>query len=235
MRYTLKGIWHKFFPPGRVEEKRSYSQCGEDLIADHIFQQLKIARPTYIDIGAHHPKYLNNTYLFYKKGARGINIEPDPSLFREFEKQRPEDINLNIGIGDTEGDADFYIMNEPTLNTFVKEEADKAHEEHEFYKITEVRKLRLRPVMSIISEYCNGKFPDFLSLDVEGLDEMIIRSIDFSKGGPVVICVETITFSAKRQGRKKTELIDFLVQQGYLVYADTYINTIFVRKDSWAS
>jgi hypothetical protein len=60
-------------------EKKSFSQSGEDLIIDFIFNALGISRPSYIDIGAHHPYYLNNTAIFYLRGARGINIEPDPS------------------------------------------------------------------------------------------------------------------------------------------------------------
>ena len=53
----------------------SYSQCGEDLIMNFIFNNLRIEKPSYIDIGAHHPFWLSNTFFFYKKGSKGINIE----------------------------------------------------------------------------------------------------------------------------------------------------------------
>lgn len=233
MSYRLSSVWKKIFPPGRVEEKRSYSQCGEDLVLEFLFMELGITNPSYIDIGAHHPKYLNNTYLFYRKGSRGINIEPDPVLFREFEKSRKGDVNLNMGIGDKSGEADFYIMTEPTLNTFSRTEAEKIEAEHEFYKIQEVRKTKVCMVEDIVREYCNGKFPDFMSLDVEGLDEIVLRSIDYTRDAPKVICVESLTFAVKRKGQKKTALIRFVEEQGYIVYADTHINTIFVRKELW--
>lgn len=211
--------------------KTSYSQCGEDLIIDFLFQQIGTDKPSYIDIGAHHPNYINNTYLFYLKGARGISIEPDPSLIAQFNAVRKEDTNLNIGIGETNGMADFYIMNEPTLNTFVKEEAERMEAEKSVYKIAEVKKIPISPLTEVIEKYCGGKFPDFLSIDVEGLDELILKSIDYKAGSPKVMCVETLTFSAEGKGMKKNELISFVKSKGYMVYADTYINTIFVKED----
>jgi hypothetical protein len=67
--------------PNSKFEKKSFSQTGEDLIVEFIFNDIGVDYPSYIDIGAHHPYYLNNTQIFYLKGCRGINIEPDPSLF----------------------------------------------------------------------------------------------------------------------------------------------------------
>src|SRR5688572_17355247 len=83
--------------------KISYSQSGEDLIIKYIFDNLGISQPSYFDIGAHHPFFLSNTALFYSLGCRGINVEPDPSLFTPFKDKRKEDINLNIGISSSEG------------------------------------------------------------------------------------------------------------------------------------
>lgn len=99
-------------------EKKSFSQSGEDLIVKFIIDNLGINKPTYIDIGAHHPYFISNTALFYKNGCRGINIEPDPPLFKVFLKYRKEDVNLNIGISDCNSESDFYIISASTLNTF---------------------------------------------------------------------------------------------------------------------
>lgn len=213
--------------------RNSYSQSGEDLIVEHIFQALRIDKPNFIDVGAHHPRFINNTYSFYLRGARGINIEPDPDLFQEFLKMRPDDINLNIGIGLTKGEADFYIMNQPTLSTFIREEADRMVRENTSCNIREVRRIKISPLHDVIQEYNKGMYPDFLSIDIEGLDDQILRSLDYSIGSPKVMCVETLTFSPAGKEQKKTELIKFIVDNGYIVYADTFINTIFVRKDVW--
>lgn len=216
----------------RLYQKPSYSQSGEDLMLRFIFDELQIKTPSYIDIGAHHPFYLSNTALFYESGSIGINIEPDPLLFKRFIQYRKKDTNLNIGIGETEGEADFYLISSPTLNTFSKQEAENYIHEGD-YKITEVVKTKINSLHHIIEKINHGVFPQFLNLDAEGIDELIIKSINYSKKYPIVMCVETISFSTSRNGIKNKALIDFIVSCGYIIYADTYINTIFVRKDAW--
>lgn len=211
--------------------KTSFSQCGEDLIVKHIFDQLKLNKPTFLDIGAHHPYYLSNTALFYQLGSHGVNIEPDTILFKEFVRNRKGDINLNIGISDEDGDSEFYIMNVPTLNTFSKEEAMK-YQQHG-YKINKVELLPTKSITNVIKEYCNDVFPDFISIDAEGVDELIIDSIDFNVSYPKVICVETVSFSNTGRGVKNENIINKIQSHNYYYYADTNINSIFVRNELW--
>jgi FkbM family methyltransferase len=213
-------------------KKISFSQCGEDLIVKFIFDCLGIKNPSYIDIGAHHPYYISNSALFYKNGCRGINIEPDPTLFKGFSKYRKEDNNLNIGISDSNGELDFYIISSPTLNTFSKEEALKYNHEGN-YTIKEIVKIEVKTLKDVLDECSNGVFPQYLSVDAEGVDEIIIKDIDFENNYPIVICIETISFSTSGNGIKNTELINFIIDKGYMLYADTHINSIFVRKEHW--
>jgi FkbM family methyltransferase len=211
---------------------QSFSQCGEDLIVKHIFSNLGIEKPSYLDVGAHHPYYLSNTALFYQDGSRGINIEPDSTLFKEFLQHRKGDINLNIGVSDMAGVADFYVISPPTLNTFSKAEAEK-YSQIDGFKIKSVEKIPIKTVTDILEEHCNGSFPQFLSIDAEGIDELIIKNIDYEQNFPIVICIETISFSTNGLGVKNDEMVFFLNTKGYLTYADTNINTIFVRKELW--
>lgn len=213
-------------------KKTSYSQSGEDLIVKFIFDNLNIKKPSYIDIGAHHPFYISNTALFYENGSVGINVEPDPILFEAFLKDRKKDKNLNIGISDREDILDFYVISSPTLNTFSKEEAHKYANEGEF-KILKVEKIKVNILSNVLNEFSNGIFPQFLSIDAEGVDELIIKEIDFEKNYPIVICIETISFSSSGNGVKNIELIKFIEEKGYICYADTNINSIFVRKSNW--
>lgn len=215
----------------REDYKVSYSQCGEDLIIKFIFDDLGILKPSYIDIGAHNPTFLNNTQIFYLSGSSGINIEPDPTLFRSFEINRKHDVNLNIGIADKKGEMDFYLMSTPTLNTFSKEETNRMVEFN--YHISCIKKIKVDTITNIIQKYRNNVFPDFLSLDVEGLDELILKSIDYETSSPTVICVETISYSENGGGKKNRSIINFLESKEYLLFADTYINSIFVKKDKW--
>jgi FkbM family methyltransferase len=237
MRMTLSKIKQKLISKINITvddkyKKISFSQSGEDLIVKYIFDYIGIQKPSYIDIGAHHPYHISNTALFYQNGSRGINIEPDPTLFAEFLIHRKGDKNLNIGVSDSNSELDFYIMSAPTLNTFSKEEAEKyIHEGN--YTIERVDKINVRTLVNVLNDFSNGVFPQFLSIDAEGVDEIIIKEIDFDKNFPIVICVETISFSTSGNGVKNTDLIEYIVSKGYMLYADTNINTIFVKEIFW--
>jgi FkbM family methyltransferase len=212
--------------------KASYAQAGEDLIIENLFNSLKIKNPTYLDIGTNQPKRGNNTFGFYSRGGNGVCIEPDQDMYDLIKRKRPNDRVLNIGIGiDDNKSAEFYLF-PGALNawsTFSKTEADiRKKESGVDYSI---RHVNLCNINEIISEYFNP-CPNFISLDVEGLDFEILQSINFKKYTPEVICVETITFSYLSNTEKKVNAInDFMLGKGYIVYADTHINTIFCRKN----
>lgn len=212
--------------------KKTFSQTGEDIIVKFIFDAIDMPKPSYLDIGAHHPFYLSNTALLYENGCRGINIEPDPILFSKFIEHRNEDVNLNFGVSDIESESDFFIINVPTLNTFSREEALRYCEKGE-YKIKEVKKIQTKTISNVIATYAGNKFPEFLTLDAEGIDDLVLNSIDYESNFPLVICVETISFSESKQGRKNEKMIQFLIEKGYFLYADTHINSIFVRREIW--
>ena len=211
--------------------KTSWSQCGEDLIVDFLLTWvLGIKCPSYLDIGAHHSHHFNNTYIFYKRGLTGVNIEPDPQLFNNLVKYRPFDINVNKGVGFKKNneDADFYIMSSRALNTFSKEEAERVSKSGNV-KIDKIIQVELININDVLSSYFSEKGLDYLTIDVEGYDLAILKSLDFENHCPKVICVETASFTeeliVKQQGT-----IDFIISKGFVVYADTSINTIFVRK-----
>ena len=104
-------------------KKISYSLNAVDLIIDYIFKDKDIG--TYVDVGAQHPISNNNTYLLFKRGWNGINIQIQIKNIDLFNISRPNDINLNYAISDKEGETDFYFYHETspinTLNKKVKE------------------------------------------------------------------------------------------------------------------
>jgi FkbM family methyltransferase len=212
--------------------RHSYSQCGEDMIVQFILHTIGVSTPTYVDVGSYHPENLSNTAYFYNIGCSGINIEPNPVLFKVFEQQRPRDINLNVGVNDVAGELDFFIMSADTLSTFSREDADKYVSEHGVH-LVEIIKVKTRSISDILSEYLPAGSPEFLTMDAEGVEEKILRSIDFDAWKPLVICCETISYSTTGQGVKNSMVLDYLCSKGYMVYADTYINTIFVLKSAW--
>ncbi len=233
-RFNLQTLRRGLIAKGAIGH-RSYSQCGEDLIIAFLFQTLKIHRPTYIDIGAHDPSYLNNTKLLYKNGSTGINIEANPTLLQRFNRQRIRDINLNIGVVDEASDGktlEFFVMSTPTMSTFSAEEARRLERETSL-KISKVLNIQTKGLLTVVSEHAGGKFPDLLCIDIEGLDEQIIPSVSqcHPADRPKVICIETLVYTENEPPRKKMELIAQIVALGYQVYADTHINTIFSRSD----
>ena len=210
----------------------SYSQSGEDRIVKFVLDALGISKPTYLDIGAHHPVRYSNTYLFYDNGCKGVCVEPNPRLFSRLQKARPKDVCLNIGIGGVHRDAvPFYELSADTLSTFSEAEAQRYVNKHG-YQISRVVYVDVVTPGEIIQQYLQAP-PDFVSLDVEGLEMEILKSFDLTKSRPAVFCVETITFEKDGSGMKLTNVVEFLTNAGYMVYADTYINTIFVDRNRW--
>ncbi len=218
-----------FFLKDRHGQK-TFAQCGEDIIVAFIFYSLKIDKPTYFDIGTNHPIHLNNTYYFYNKGSSGICIEPDPDLFPAIKRTRGKDICLNAGIGiGEETEANFYVMSTNTLNTFCQETALR-YASYGKQQIKKVIPISLITISEISKKYF---VPDFISLDVEGYELSILKSIDFNILRPKVFCIETLSYTEDKTEKKLDDIIDYMLQQRYFVYADTYINTIFVDESIW--
>ena len=206
----------------------SFSQYGEDLILDHLLSTINQQHFSYLDIGANHPCRLSNTFYFYRKGYSGVLIEPDPSLFRQLKRKRSKDIILNCGVS-IDGAASqqtLYIMNLNVLNTFSQEEAIRIEQTTPYY-VKETISIDVIPVDSIIHKYFSS-IPFFLSIDTEGLDLDILKRINFSSIRPLALVAETLTFDPSNGGKKISGIIDFLISQNYLVFADTRCNTIFV-------
>jgi len=227
LKKIVREIYLKAIPNYR-HRKLSYAQYGEDQLIYRLFREyLGIDSPSYIDIGAHHPFHLSNTGLLYKLGCRGWNIEANPDLIKAFEKYRPEDQNLNIGIStDKNAVLPFYVMKQQELNTFFKERAESLAKKG--YGISKVINIQCHNLDYIISNYCNGTFPDFLSLDVEGMDESIIESYDFTTTRPKIICVENLEQNEAGVFCKNENIRKKLKTDNYQLIADTFLNDIFV-------
>lgn len=216
---------------GRPRFDVSYSQSGEDRIIAFLLDAIGITDPTYLDIGANNPRHLSNTYFFYQLGHRGVCIEPNPILYREFTKERPRDIVLNVGIGaETSESLPFYRFGPEAdgLSTFSHEHALQSEQTTRF-KIEQTLEIRVTTVNTILAEYFKAP-PSLLSIDVEGLDVPILQSYDFEAFAPAVICAETHNGNGTNFS-KDPEIMDLIQSKGYFIYADTFLNTIFLRSD----
>jgi hypothetical protein len=204
----------------------SFAQSGEDLIANFVFEYLGVSTITYLDIGAYDPIHINNTFYFYQKGFRGVLVEPNVVMCEKLRAVRPRDTTLEAGIGVTAMvEADYYLMSEPSWNTFSKEEAEHMTQATGgMIKIERVVKMPLLDINDVISRHF-GKAPVFLSVDAEGLHLAILKTIDYHRFRPAVICVETLVAGTRQA---IPEIPAFMASQKYVPRGGSFVNTIFV-------
>lgn len=206
---------------------RTFAQHGDDLIVLCLFHSLGIEHPSFIDIGAHHPLNISNTALLYQRGSRGINVEPNPHLFAEFQKQRPRDVNLNIGVAPTAGTLTFYMIDDYSgRNTFSRETAEAFVAQNPQFSISKTAEIPVLPLNEIVSQNAAGVFPDFLTIDVEGLDLPIIEAADFSRSKPKIICIEV---DNAKGAASKSAIHALLEEKGYICVMRAVSNLIFVE------
>ena len=165
----------------------SYSSLNEDNILDWLTGYK--AKGTYIDIGAFDPDRINNTKLFYQRGWRGINIEPNAEGYKKFLQNRPDDINLNCAVG--VGEAEYYYDGGGSGNTFVKDIASSRGMEQKTM-------LKLKPLKEIYAEN-NIKEVDFITIDVENFEHEVLKSNDWDIYKAKVLCLEGYGYPELKQ------------------------------------
>lgn len=206
----------------------SYSQEGEDLILERVFENQESG--FYVDVGAHHPVRFSNTYRFYIRGWRGINVEPNADMLRLFQRRRKRDINLGYGVGQREGSLDYFMFNEPALNSFDRQFSEQRQSER--YRIVEVRQVAVKPLSRILETFLpvNTRI-DFMSVDAEGYDFEIVQSNDWTRFRPGCVLVEAVQFDLSNP--RAAPMHRFLEEQRYTLFAKTF-NTLFYRDSSVA-
>ena len=159
----LKSLYffvHRFYNR-KNSVNRSFTRYGLDLLLKHYFRNKK--EGIYIDVGCFHPKLANNTYLLYKKGWKGINIDVDSHTIEIFNYLRPRDYNKQIAISDKPGEVDLYFYHDRSaINTLSKETFDSRGG-----KSFDIRKIKAETLNYIIenSPFKDNKI-DFLTIDV---------------------------------------------------------------------
>ncbi len=204
---------------------KSYSQEGEDLITARYFGNKK--NGFYIDVGANHPKKFSNTYYFYKRGWKGINIDPLPGSKTIFDKLRKNDININLGISDKEGKMIYFMFEEPQLNTF--SEKIKKNRLKTGKKLIDKKYIKIKTLSTILNNLKIKMQIDFLTIDTEGFDLNVLKSNNWVKYSPKLIIVEDIDFKLEKY--KSSNIFNFLSKKGYVLFAKTGNSLIFEKVD----
>ena len=182
-----------------------------------------------MDVGAHHPQRFSNTFIFYKKGWRGINIDPNPDAITLFEKERPLDINCNAGISNTGEALDYYMFNEPALNTFDKKLVDE-YRLQPGYTILKTILIKTERLSTLMDNFLPAHTHiDFLSVDAEGLDFEVLQSNDWTKYKPSILLIEYLDFEIHTF--LNSALYSYLSSMDYAFVAKTFNTVFFKRKD----
>ncbi len=207
----LLSIWDYF------RHQKSYSQDGEDVVLAAYYHGRKRHKGFYVDVGAHHPVRFSNTWMYYRRGWRGINIDPTPGSMRPFRFFRRRDINLEIGIGRHLTQLTFYCFNEPALNTF-DEALAKQRDTGKPYRIVKKVSVPVEPLARVLdANLPPGQQIDFFTIDVEGLDLEVLESNDWTKYRPEFILVEDPEFSPGQPA--ESAVYHFLKSKNYEMIA----------------
>jgi FkbM family methyltransferase len=195
---------------------KSYSQMGQDLFVLFMLNNKK--NGFFIEVGAGDGINLSNTYLLEMHyNWTGILIEPNTTFYNKCLYTRKCVVKNNLLLNQKASKLKFY---EKKIGEFSHSEG--------FGNILASDVLAEYYVQTIkfgelFNDFKATPKIDFLSIDTEGSEFEILKSIDFSKYRPLVICIEHNFNKINRIRYKK-----FLQHKGYkLKYSG------ISRWDSW--
>ena len=216
---NLHIIQNIYFKHKNFLNKKTYSLFGEDLAALKFFKNKK--KGFYVDIGCYHPTHINNTYLLYKKGWNGINIDVSQFSIDLFKFMRPDDLNYKYAVSETKKKVNLYYQKEHSQLTSIN-------------KLTAKKFIKGRLKKKIINSYSLeeilswGKYKDyeidFLDVDVEGADLQVLKGLNFSKRKPKLICVEI-----HQKNFRKHKIYRFLIKKKYKLIWQQSFSFLFKR------
>ena len=199
---------------------RTFSENYEDVIFLEVMKRLGIDSPYYVDIGVCHPVLRNNTYLMYEKNmCDGLLVEPNLEMCELIEEYRPHNTLVRGGVcGGVTQTLKYYMNSEKSWvghNTFSYEEAVSLNIQNNYI---EMKAYNINEFFEIYAEKC----PDILDIDVEGMDEEVIRALDTERFRAKIISIEELVCGSMRQ---------IMESKGYVHFAGTAINGIYVAKE----
>ena len=216
------------FLKAKFKPRLAYSHWGIDLIITKLLNSKN--KGIYIDVGCHHPFLNNHSYLLYKSGWEGINIDIDYNSIDMFNFFRKSDVNIQTAVTDHKGEVDlFFYHNRAAKNTISKEFGSDAKEQ---------KKINSDTLNNIIenSKFKNSRI-DFVSIDVEGNEMNVLNGFDLKKYKPKLILLEFILPNKKEFYEKdineitNSEIYKFLIKNEYKLINWNHDDLLFMRLD----
>ena len=216
----LRYYYYLFYRPKIFFPKKSYSLLGEDTFLKKYFSKQK--KGFYIDVGCYHPIHRNNTYLLHNNGWSGINIDIHQFSIDLFNYLRPDDINLNCAVSDTNGVTKmFYQKALSQLSTIDEFQAKIAFQGN--IKKSKIKSLTLDTILE--KTKLTDKKIDLLDIDVEGADLRVLKGFTIEKFKPELICVEI-----HEKEIKNSEIYKYLSNFSYELVWSGVFSHIFKSK-----
>ena len=214
--------------------KISFSLTSIDLLISYIFRNKR--KGIFIDIGCNHPVYNNNTYLLYKKGWRGINIDLDEKSINLFNTFRKSDLNIKQAISSKAEEVDLYFYhNKSPINTINKDLVN-------FHKTKpkQIKKINTKTLNSIIMKtpFANEKI-DFMNIDVEGHELNVLKGFDLKKYSPTIIVIEYLDLNVKKleitnfnlQNIINSKIYKYMINNNYTLVNWIHSDLVFVNNN----
>ena len=207
------------------------SQDGQDMYLEtNIFKGYK--NGLYVDVGAHDGVSINNTLYFEKKNNwSGINIEPIKTVFDKLVNNRPNNINLNCAVCNNDGETDFLCnVGYTEMISGIKDNFDVRHlqrleyENTKYGSKTELIKVKTKKLETILDEN-NISHINYLSIDVEGAEFEVIKSINFDK-----VFIDVIGFE-NNYNDVSVPIIKYLENKGFILI-HTAVDIFMINKRS---
>lgn len=201
----------------------SYAQNLEDVM---LWRALKnIDKGFYVDVGANDPSIDSVTKHFYLQGWRGINIDPLRQHIEALEVERPRDLNLQLAIGKAEGEIKLW---ETDIRGWATANIDVVKRHERYGHVGQWHTVRTSTLESVLKEH-GAQEIHFLKVDVEGMEEEVLASNDWSTYRPWIVVVEATLPVSQIESYQSWELI--LTAANYLfAYADG-LNRFYVAKE----
>jgi FkbM family methyltransferase len=215
---VIKRVRHYFlaYKDTLLPVRKSYSQSGEDVIVQELLPELSSSDFIYIEVGANQPTQISNTYLFYRKGFRGIVVEPNHEMSALLRRFRPKDIHLEIGCSGFSGIGKFKISESSVVSGF--SENIKSVSSGQFW-------VPILTVDEIWRDTGEGKKIFLLSIDTEGYDLQVLHGARETLKNTLCIIVET-------SENDIDEIKKVLIDSGFKLIRKTDNNFIWLNENA---
>lgn len=204
----------------------TFSHSGEDRFLSVLFQN--IDRGFYVDFGCFHPTIYSNTFLLYRRGWRGLNLDANPDAINSMNRERPDDINVFMAVAEERGTAQLTYFGEFASSNTISRDFAADIVRKQGVEIKRLIDVACDSTAAILDKFLEKDTKiDYWNVDLEGFDLVALRTNNWAKYRPTVISVEDFEVAIADASRSKIHSLmtdlDYAAAGRYL-YTTFYID-----------